>query len=214
MIKIRRAESLGTYSWDSSDSSTNSGDGINQWGPSGSYEGADLMRELNTDYLGVSFQAELLKNAAPQKLTSDKIAELNQSIGMYAQYLQQLSSSFYIFQNYADYISGKENKPMDISYFSECDKIPKPDTCIYGISYDSKTDADNNIQYTYLLGEEKYTAQNLYNIYLKAIEMNSSLCIEINNDIAYITLGKELVSVTMAGFDSTKGYFFTISFKA
>ena len=52
LIKIRRAESLGTYSWDSSDSSTNRGDGINQWGPSGSYEGADLMRELNTDYLG------------------------------------------------------------------------------------------------------------------------------------------------------------------
>ncbi len=56
-IKIVRAESLGIYAWDSSDSSVNSGWGINQWGPSTyedstSYEGADLMRELNTDYLG------------------------------------------------------------------------------------------------------------------------------------------------------------------
>ena len=52
LLKIRRAEPLGNYSWDSSDSSINEGYGINQWGPSNGYEGADLMRELNTDYLG------------------------------------------------------------------------------------------------------------------------------------------------------------------
>ncbi|MBE6158531.1 MAG: hypothetical protein E7159_01745 [Firmicutes bacterium] len=51
-VKIIREESLGSYSWDSSDSTVNSGFGINQWGSSGTYEGADLMRELNTDYLG------------------------------------------------------------------------------------------------------------------------------------------------------------------
>ena len=55
LLKIRRAESLGNYSWDttsSSDSNANNGSGINQWGLSGFYEGADLMRELNYDYLG------------------------------------------------------------------------------------------------------------------------------------------------------------------
>ena len=53
LVKIKRAESLGNYSWDSSvDPNGNGGKGINQWGASGSYEGADLMRELNTDYLG------------------------------------------------------------------------------------------------------------------------------------------------------------------
>ena len=51
-VKIVRNESIGSYSWDSSDSTINNGNGINQWGTSGSYEGADLMRELNTDYLG------------------------------------------------------------------------------------------------------------------------------------------------------------------
>ena len=51
-VKIIRDLSLGEYSWDTSDSSINDGAGINQWGPSGTYEGADLMRELNTDYLG------------------------------------------------------------------------------------------------------------------------------------------------------------------
>ncbi len=51
-VKIMRDESLGNYSWDTSESTVNNGWGINQWGASGTYEGADLMRELNTDYLG------------------------------------------------------------------------------------------------------------------------------------------------------------------
>ena len=51
-IKIVRNDSLGLYSWDTSESTINTGYGINQWGASGTYEGADLMRELNTDYLG------------------------------------------------------------------------------------------------------------------------------------------------------------------
>ena len=56
-VKIMRDEIIGEYSWDSSDSSINGGTGINQWGESTyedgtPYEGADLMRELNTDYLG------------------------------------------------------------------------------------------------------------------------------------------------------------------
>jgi hypothetical protein len=51
-VKIIRDQSLGNYSWDSTATSINAGYGINQWGASGTYEGADLMRELNTDYLG------------------------------------------------------------------------------------------------------------------------------------------------------------------
>ena len=38
-------------SWDSSDSTINSGYGINQWRASGSYEGSDLMQLLNGEYL-------------------------------------------------------------------------------------------------------------------------------------------------------------------
>ena len=52
LVKITTAASIGAYSWDSSASTINQGEGINQWGVSGAYEGADLMRELNTDYLG------------------------------------------------------------------------------------------------------------------------------------------------------------------
>lgn len=56
-VKIVRSVSLGDYSWDSSDSTINGGDGITQWGPSGTYDGADLMLELNGDYLNSSLAA-------------------------------------------------------------------------------------------------------------------------------------------------------------
>ena len=45
LVKIVRNESLGDYSWDSSESSINFGYGVNEWSQ------ADLMTELNTDYI-------------------------------------------------------------------------------------------------------------------------------------------------------------------
>ena len=45
LVKIVRNDSLGSYSWDSSSSDTNDGKGINEWSQ------ADLMTELNTDYI-------------------------------------------------------------------------------------------------------------------------------------------------------------------
>ena len=52
LVKIVRNESLGNYSWDSSESSTNSGWGVNEWSQ------ADLMTELNTDYINPSPTSE------------------------------------------------------------------------------------------------------------------------------------------------------------
>ena len=43
LVKIVRNESLGEYSWDSSESTKNEGDGVNEWSQ------ADLMYELNCD---------------------------------------------------------------------------------------------------------------------------------------------------------------------
>ena len=61
-VKIIREKSIGKYSWDTSSSSINSGDGINQWGSSGSYEGADLMRLLNPGYESESVNNSLYWN--------------------------------------------------------------------------------------------------------------------------------------------------------
>ena len=61
-IKIIREESIGYYSWDTSDRAINSGEGINQWGESGDYEGADLMRLLNPGYESESVNNSLYWN--------------------------------------------------------------------------------------------------------------------------------------------------------
>ena len=52
LVKIVRNDSLGNYSWDSSGSDKNSGYGINEWSQ------ADLMTELNTDYINPSPTSE------------------------------------------------------------------------------------------------------------------------------------------------------------
>ena len=56
-VKLVRKDSLGSLSWDSSESSVNNGWGINQWGESTyedgtSYPGSDLMQYLNKMYYG------------------------------------------------------------------------------------------------------------------------------------------------------------------
>ena len=55
LVKIIRNDSLGDYSWDSSESSINSGYGVNEWSQ------ADLMTELNTDYINPSPTSETTK---------------------------------------------------------------------------------------------------------------------------------------------------------
>ena len=60
-VKLVRKGSIGNFSWDTSlqsgTGSANNGYGINEWGASETYEGADLMRELNGDYLNSSLTA-------------------------------------------------------------------------------------------------------------------------------------------------------------
>ena len=63
-VKLIQNASIGNFSWDTSANTTggNSGFGINQWGPSGSYEGADLMRLLNPGFEGESVNNSLYWN--------------------------------------------------------------------------------------------------------------------------------------------------------
>ena len=65
-IKLVTADPISTtgLSWDTSANTTggNSGFGINQWGPSNSYEGADLMRLLNPGFEGESVNNSLYWN--------------------------------------------------------------------------------------------------------------------------------------------------------
>ena len=56
-VKIMRGSSLGTYSWDSSASDINSGNGVNEWSQ------ADLMKLLNSGYESESVGGSLYWNA-------------------------------------------------------------------------------------------------------------------------------------------------------
>lgn len=49
-LKLIRNNKIGDYSWDSSSIDINKGAGISQWGESGEYKGADLMKLLNPGY--------------------------------------------------------------------------------------------------------------------------------------------------------------------
>ena len=51
-VKLINTSSIFTASWDSSASDVNYGYGINQWGETENYEGADIMRLLNGYYVG------------------------------------------------------------------------------------------------------------------------------------------------------------------
>ena len=57
LVKIVRNDSLGSYSWDTSDSSINQGFGINDW------TNADLMKLLNSGYDGETIGGSLYYNA-------------------------------------------------------------------------------------------------------------------------------------------------------
>ena len=61
-LKIIREESIGKYSWDTSNSSINYGDGINQWGAVTNYTGAHLMKLLNPGYESLAANNSLYWN--------------------------------------------------------------------------------------------------------------------------------------------------------
>ena len=65
-VKIMRDSQIGTYSWDTSDSSTNSGLGVNEWSQ------ADLMKLLNSGYDSESVGGSLYWNAGSGTCFSGK----------------------------------------------------------------------------------------------------------------------------------------------
>ena len=65
-IKLIRNESIGAYSWDSSESSVNSGWGVNEWGQ------ADLMKLLNPGYESESVGGSLYYNNSSGNCYSGK----------------------------------------------------------------------------------------------------------------------------------------------
>ena len=108
LLKIIRSESLGEYSWDTSTSGVNDRTGVNEWSQ------ADLMQELNNDYLGnvtigtdgnwYSGQNNAKANAKPSTTISNAAQNQIESVkwnlgspsnnaGSYDSYLNSVTSS-------------------------------------------------------------------------------------------------------------------------
>lgn len=162
---------------------------------------------------GLRYQIELLDNAIPEKIQSDSAEAVANQTLLYQFYLQQTASSFSYFSDYMDFLSGHTAKPADVMYFTECGEMPKPDSIIYDIQYDSMKVESGVVQYTYLIGNDEKESMLNYNIYLKAIEMNSGLETNINDSTAIVMNSGTMVSAMAAGYDSEKGYILIISFR-
>ena len=73
LVKIVRNESLGNYSWDSSESSINSGWGVNEWSQ------ADLMYELNCDGKSTKYCRDDITEGYLSNLTTGSTTWYNNS---------------------------------------------------------------------------------------------------------------------------------------
>ncbi len=165
--------------------------------------------ELDT----ITYQLKLLKNSCPIPISdSDATSLINQKF-LYSLYLQQLSSSCSYISESLDYLTGNRKQQATILYFEEVSDMPTPDSIIYGIWYDTTKNDSGNIQYTYLIGDNEIDAMLNYNLYLHAIESGSELKVDISDSMAMIYQNGKMVSVMMAGNDTSKGYFLTISFR-
>lgn len=116
-LKIIRSSSIGSYSWDTSVSSVNYGNGINQWGPSDSYLGADLMLELNGDYLNDG----LTENPLWYNGTGDqKTATYNKNLSLLSYYKNQVADVLW----YAGGIYSTSLSNPAVNYVNERSSVP------------------------------------------------------------------------------------------
>lgn len=161
----------------------------------------------------IVYQTNLLKNTCPPPISgSDATALANQGI-LYQLHLQQLSSSCSYMSEIMGYLSGNGNQPAGIQYFEEVPDMATPDSIIYGISYKSTENAPGNIQYMYLIGDDETDAMLNYNLFISAIELGTGLKVDISDSMAMVFQNGNMVSVMMAGYDSSIGYFLTVSFQ-
>lgn len=159
------------------------------------------------------YQSQLLLNRCPEPISGkDDVSLANQTM-LYQLFLQQISSSFSFLSEDMDYLAGNRDFPDGIRYFDELEKMPTPDSVIYGITYDSEKSDAGVKQYMYLIGSNESDANMNYNNYLSAIDLEPTLEYELAESYAIVTKDGNMVSAMMAGTDPQKGYFLIISFQ-
>lgn len=117
---------------------------------------------------------------------------------------------------YVEYSSenSEELNPTDVwEGFDECLFLPRPDTCVKKTAYESEQENSGVKIYTYILSDDKVTANTYYHMYQCLISDVCGLSAKVDeNGAVYISKDGTLVSVMMAGTDDSLGYFLQISF--
>lgn len=159
------------------------------------------------------YQASLLEKNCPEAITgADSVSLKNQTV-LYQLFMQQLSSSFSFLSEDMAYLAGTAPMPEQLAFFEEVPEMPRPDSVIYGVTYDSEKSVSGVKQYIYLIGNNESDANLNYNLYLSALESTSELKVSIEDTYSFVTIDGEMVSAMMAGTDSIKGYFLIVSFQ-
>lgn len=175
---------------------------------------ADLLQLCNDneELKDMAFQIKVLDHSCPDPiLNNDSVAINNQKI-LYQLHLKQISSSFTYLSSYMDYLAGNASKPTMETYYSEVPEMPKPDTVMNEITYDSEKTDSGVKQYMYLIGATEEDANMNYNAYIVALGICDGLSVEITSNAVYVTKNGTMVSAMMAGTDPVKGRFMIVSF--
>jgi Sec-independent protein translocase protein TatA len=122
------------------------------------------------------------------------------------------------------YSSKEDNELITMDkwkYFDETDNwkntniknFVKPDSCVLGISYNSKKVQDGVTIYTYTLGATEDESNKLYHIYQYILQQECGYRMTSSNGIVKFFKGNEMIIALSAGNDNEIGYFLQISYK-
>ena len=161
----------------------------------------------------MKYQLQVLNDANPAPITGNDEASIANQTVQYQLYLNQISSSFNYLSNEMDYLAGNGGEPGKVLYFDEVEEMPTPDSVIYGISFDNKSEQPGNIQYLYLIGPDENTAIMNYNNYLNILRNTDGLDVVLQDNYSIVNRNGTMVSAMMAGTDPKKGYFLMVTFQ-
>ena len=160
-LKLIRRDSLGSYSWDTStgsasatteDPAVNNGLGINQWGPSTNYTtntaypGADLMQELNGDYLDLTLSAN---TTWYNGLNNQKEATFDYTKRLKESAQNMIGNAVWYTGAYNDTSVGNSNVTTPVSYQNERSTNPSANSSYHGKYCSSRTQCNDSIERTF-----------------------------------------------------------------
>ena len=130
-LKLVRNDPIGNYSWDTSNSTINRGYGINQWGPSGNYEGSDLMRLLNPGYEEESINNSLYWNKGTGTVYTNNNSATTSNVSFAN---TGLSSAEKALIDTATWYTGAydQNSYVDVQYVAERGSMSGKASCTQG----------------------------------------------------------------------------------